>query len=277
MRRLPIGATRIVGAGLGYLAYLVDTRHRRITIANLNLALGEERSPVELRKIARTCYANLGRSVAEFCHLPSINEKTLSRWASYEGLENLSSAYKRGKGIIFITAHFGNWELLAYAQGIIGHPSNVIIRPLDNKYLNKLVNRYRSISGNRLIPKKEAAKDILRALHKGEGVGILIDQNVSVGERVFVDFFGQPASTITAPAILAQRTGAAVIPGFIVRQPKGKHKIIFEPEIPLQKSGDRQQDIQYNMQQFTNSVEKYVRKYPEQWFWMHRRWKTKPK
>jgi KDO2-lipid IV(A) lauroyltransferase len=276
LRWLPLRVALKVGAALGRLAYVVDRRHRRITQANLNLALGREKSAEELRRIAGECYANLGRSVAEFCHLPSVNKQNLSQWVSYEGLDNFISAYKRGKGVLFITAHFGNWELLAYAQALIGYPSNIVIRPLDNKYLDRVVNQYRTRNGNRVIPKKNAVKEILRSLHQGQPLGILIDQNVSVGDRVFVDFFGRPASTLTAPAILAQRTGAAVIPAFIIRRPEGGHKIVFEPEIVLQRSGNRQQDIQINMQRFTQVVEKYVRRYPEQWFWMHRRWKTRP-
>ena len=277
LRWLPLKRALKVGAGLGQLVYLVDRRHRGITHANLNLALGRERSAKELNQIACAAYANLGRAIAEFCYLPSINKENLSQWVSYEGLDNLKTAYERGQGVIFITAHFGNWELMAYAQSIIGYLADIVIRPLDNKFLDRVVNKYRTGQGNRLIPKKNAIKDILRSLHHGQMLGILIDQNVSVGDRVFVDFFGQPASTVTAPAVLAQRTGAAVIPAFIIRQPEGGHKIIYEPEIKLQKSGNRQADIQVNMQRFSRVIEKYVRQYPEQWLWMHRRWKTKPK
>lgn len=273
---LPLSAALKVGAALGRLLYLVDRRHRCITLDNLKLALGQEMSAAELRQIALACYANLGRSVAEFCHMPSVNKENLSQWVSYEGLENLTSAYERGKGVIFITAHFGNWELMAYAQSLIGYPSSILVRPLDNKYLDKVVNKYRSRGGNKLIPKKNATKDVLRCLNSGQMLGVLIDQNVSIGDRVFVDFFNHPASTLTAPAILALRTGAAIIPAFIIRQPDGRHKIVYEPEIELQKSGNRQQDIQVNMQRFTKAIEKYVHRYPEQWFWMHRRWKTKP-
>ncbi len=273
---LPLSAALKVGAALGRLLYLVDRRHRRITLANLKLALGNEKTAAELEQIARACYANLGRSVAEFCHMPSVNKENLPKRVSYEGLDNLTSAYKRGKGVIFITAHFGNWELMAYAQSLIGYPANVLVRPLDNKYLDKVVNKYRSKGGNKLIPKKNATKEVLRCLSKGEMLGVLIDQNVSIGDRVFVDFFNHPASTITAPAILALRTGAAVVPAFIIRQSDRTHKIVYEPEIELQKSGDKQQDIRTNMQQFTKAIEEYVRRYPEQWFWMHRRWKTKP-
>ncbi len=165
---------------------------------------------------------------------------------------------------------------MAYAQSVIGYPADIIVRPLDNKYLDRLVNKYRTKYGNRLIPKKNATKAVLRSLNQGQLLGILIDQNVSIGDRVFVDFFGQPASTVTGPAVLALRTGAAVIPAFIIRQTEGKHKIIYGQQIELINSGNRQADIQANMQQFTRAVEECVRKYPEQWFWMHRRWKTKP-
>ncbi len=222
------------------------------------------------------CYINLAYSVIEFIHMPKINKDNVSEWVSYEGLENLKSAYSQGRGVIFITAHFGNWELMAYAQALMGYSSNIVIRPLDNIYLDKVVKRFRSGSGNKFIPKKKAAKGILRCLRKGQSVGILIDQNVSIGDRVFVDFFGTPASTITAPAIFAQRTNAAVIPAFIIRQDNGKHKVIYEPELKLIQTGDQKENIRQNMQQFTAQVEKYAAKYPQQWFWMHRRWKTRP-
>lgn len=243
-------------------------RLRRVAMRNLELAgyAAEER-----RAIADEVFASIGRLLVALARFPDITAETVGSWIRYEGLENYTRAKARGKGVLVATAHFGNWELSAFAHALMTEPMNVIVRPLDNRRIDALVERRRALSGNRLIEKKDAARAILRALGDGEAVGILIDQNSSAAEGVFVDFFGMKACANAAFVRIAARTGAAVVPGFAVWSgSEEKYVLKFLPEIPM--TGDAREDTQ----RLQAALEEAIRSAPGQWLWIHRRWKTRP-
>jgi len=268
-----------IGGSIGRLGYYIDGKHRNITLNNLTMAF-PEKGKREIIFIARKAFENLGRSVAEVIYITNRKtddlKKVLYEWITVEGRDNLDHAIKKGKGILLLTAHFGNWELLGLTAATHGYKLNVIARPLDNPKLDTFINSLRSITGTNVYPKKGVLKDILKSLKQGEGVGILIDQNTSRSEGVFVDFFGQPASTNRGPAVIAMKSETPVVPFFIIRENKYRHRIVYCEEIPLHRSGDKEKDAVLNTKMFTKKVESFIRNYPEQWFWMHQRWKTRP-
>ncbi len=200
-----------------------------------------------------------------------MNRENIHRWIRYDGLENFKSAQARGRGVLVATAHFGNWELSAFAHALMTAPMNIVVRPLDNPKLDALVSARRAMSGNKIISKREAAREILRALKGGEAVGILIDQNTSLDEGVFVDFFGVKACAGAHFARFADHSGAAVVPGYALWSEQEKRYILrFDPEIEM--TGDVQEDTQ----RIHSHLERAIREHPEQYLWIHRRWKTRP-
>jgi KDO2-lipid IV(A) lauroyltransferase len=202
---------------------------------------------------------------------PSIHRETVSQWIRYEGYEHFEHAMTRGKGVLFATGHLGNWELSAFCHAILSAPMGVVVRPLDNPRLDAFVERRRGLSGNHLISKRDFARPILQALRRNEAVGILVDQNILPEAGVFVDFFGKPACSGTTFAKIAARSGAAVIPGFAVwSEEEQRHILRFYPEVPM--TGDLEGDTAA----IQKAVEKAIREYPDQWLWIHRRWKTRP-
>jgi Kdo2-lipid IVA lauroyltransferase/acyltransferase len=262
--------------GLSRLIYALDDRHRRIALRGLTLAF-PERDLKERDAIARSAFRNLARVAAEFFFLPSLNEKNFTRYITFEGLENFQKAYEKGKGILFLTAHFGNWEWMAALFPLQSHhPLHVVVRPLDSRFLDSMVEQLRMRTGNQAIPKQKAMGQILRLLKAGEIVGILLDQNMAWQEGVFVDFFGEKACTNTGMALLALKTETPVLPAFNIRQKDGRYRVVIEPEIPLVRTGDKDRDITENTQRFTQVIERYIRNYPDQWLWLHQRWKTRP-
>lgn len=268
-----------IGGLLGRIAYLADARHRHISLKNLQRAF-PERAAKSITLIARKAFENLGRSSGEFIYIATRSPQellpTLYKWVTIEGRTNLDKAAERGKGVIYLTAHFGNWELLGLALGGNGYPLNVIVRPLDNPGIDRLLTSFRSITGGRVIPKKGALKEILKRLRNGEALGILIDQNTSRNDGVFVDFFGTQAATNKGLALMSMKTDTPVLPTFLIREGKYRHRLIYDQEISIHKSGDTGRDVVLNTGNATRVVESYIRRYPEQWFWMHQRWKTRP-
>lgn len=217
------------------------------------------------------CFRSLARVLAALAHLPRITRGNVHEWIRYEGYEHFDSAIKRGKGVIFATGHLGNWELSAFAHALMSQPMAFVVRPLDNPLLDSLATRLRQMSGNEVIGRNDILRPILRALHANRAVGILADQNVAQGKGVFVDFFGRKACVDSGLARLAARTGAAVIPGFAVWSPAERRFILkFYP--PLEITGDEIQDTQ----SVQSALERAIREYPDQWLWIHRRWKTRP-
>lgn len=262
--------------GLGQLLFTTDGQHRRIAERNLALAYGKK-TEKERTEIARLVFRNLGRVIAEFPFIPLLNEENVRRYVFYEGAENFHRAREKGKGVLFLTGHFGNWEWMAAAFPLFFRcPCHVIIRPLDNRFLDRIVERLRTCTGNRTVPKEKSMGRILRLLKEGEVVGVLLDQNVSWQEGVFVNFFGERACTNAGLALLALKTGAPVLPIFNIRKADGRYQVVIEPEIPLIRTGDKDLDVEKNTELFTSVIERYVREYPDHWFWLHQRWKTRP-
>jgi KDO2-lipid IV(A) lauroyltransferase len=260
------------GLGLFY-ARLLDLalpRLRRTARRNLELAY-PEKTPAEREAIADEVFRSIARLLYAFARFPAINRENVSQWIRYEGLENYLAAKKAGKGVLVATAHFGNWELSAFAHALMTEPMNVMIRPLDNPGIDRLVEHRRRLSGNRLIEKWDSARSVLRALQQNEAVGILMDQNTSLAEGVFVDFFGIPACANLAFAKIAARTGAAVVPGFAVwSEHEHRYVLSFYPSVEI--TGDAAADTQ----RLHSTLEAVIRRHPGQWLWIHRRWKTRP-
>ncbi len=273
---LPRPLARLVGVTLGQFIYLLHGKLRRVGMRNLALAFPDKTSG-ERRKIVRGVFTSLGRQFAEVCHFPKYTSENVSRIVGYDGYENFDRASQRGKGVLFLTGHIGGWELSAFAHSLYGHPLHFVMRPLDNPYLDALVRRYRTMHGNTPILKDNPARELLRAMKAGATVGILIDTNMTPPEGVFVDFFGIPACTASGLARIALRTDAAVVPGFTVWDPVlRKYRLRFEPPVTLIRTGNNDADIVANTTLFTKVIEDVVRRYPDQWLWVHRRWKTRP-
>jgi Kdo2-lipid IVA lauroyltransferase/acyltransferase len=263
-------------AGIAWIGFHLARRQRAAGLRNLQMALPDltDQQRVE---ILRGCFRNLGRLLVEFSHFPELNEANISQLVTQDGLENYHEALRRGRGVIFMTAHFGSWELSSFAHSLFGYPMKFVVRPIDNSKVDALITHYRTLGGNVPIQRRSAGRDILKALRENEAVGILFDQNTTSDEGIFVDFFGIPAATTPAIATFALRTGAAVLPGFLIWEEQvGKHRLRFDPPVTLIETGNLEQDVAENTKLFNRILEGYVRKYPDQWLWIHRRWKTRP-
>lgn len=256
--------------------YVVHRRLRKVGLRNLDLAFPEKSRREKLR-ILRRLFQGLGRQLAEFALFPRYTKENVAQVAIYEGFQNFAEANARGKGVIYLTAHFGGWEVSSFAHSLNGHPMNIVVRPLDNPYVNTLVDRYRTLHGNRTFGKQDFARGLLTAMKREEAVGILMDTNMTPPQGAFVDFFGVPACTATGLARVALHTGAAVLPSFgIWDKALGKYKVHFDPALQLVSTGDSEADAIANTALFTKVIENYATQYPEQWLWVHRRWKTRP-
>jgi KDO2-lipid IV(A) lauroyltransferase len=275
IRVLPFPVAVRFGGLLGGVAYKIDKRHQAITEENLRNSFNYIPAD-EVRDIAKSVYRNLGYSVVEFIRSARYGKGDFDSHFRIVNLETYKKAQERKKGVLLLTAHCGSWELLAMAAAILKPPIGVVVRPLDNPYLERAVSAIRTRYGNTLIGKTRGMREILKVLGDGGSVGILLDQNVKSSEGVFVDFFGRPACTNKGLALIASKTGAPVIPAFIRRVDRYSHEIVIGDEVPLSVTGDKEADILANTQAYTKAIEDFIRKYPDQWFWMHRRWKTRP-
>jgi len=265
---LPV-AYRLAGAYVRLLDRSLP-RLRRVAGRNLSRAL-PQLDEAGRRAIADGVFRSIARVLVSFARFPSIRRGNLDRWIRCEGAGHVEEAFRRGRGVLFATAHFGNWELSAFAHALLRAPMNVVVRPLDNPLIDALVERRRALSGNRPILKKDFARAILKALAANEAVGILIDQNSSLDSGVFVDFFGTKACATTGLAKIAAHSGAAVIPGFAVwREEERRYVLRFHP--PVEITGDAARDTQT----LQTRLEEVIRADPGQWLWIHRRWKTRP-
>jgi Kdo2-lipid IVA lauroyltransferase/acyltransferase len=273
---LPRPLARGVAATATRLLLILLPKLRKTAEFNLQLAFpewtGAQRDAV-MRKMTR----NLGWMAVEFARLPKYSDKNIEDVVVLDGHENFLAGKSRGKGVVYLTGHIGAWELSSSAHALYGFPLHYMARPLDNKPLDELVNLYRGLSGNKPIYKNEAARTMLRVLKDGGTVGILADQNTMPSEGVFVDFFGLPACTTTGIARVALHTDAAVVPGYAFWDENlRKYRLRFEPPVELIRTGDTERDILENTQRFTKVIEDIIRKYPEQWVWIHARWKARP-
>jgi len=273
---MPASVARAVGIVLARAVCLVHRRLRHVGMRNLQLAF-PQMAASERRRFLRGLFTSLGRQFGEFCRFPQYNRESISQLAVYDGFEHFERAQARGKGVLFLTAHFGGWEVSSFMHALRGHPLHILVRPLDNPCLDRLVARYRTLSGNRTIPKQDFARAMLVALRAGETVGILMDQNMAPEQGVFVDFFGIPACTSTLLARMAMRTDAAVVPAFCPWDAAlRRYRVRFEPAVETIRTGNEEADIVANTAAYTRVIEDYARRYPEQWLWVHRRWKTRP-
>lgn len=267
---LPRPAAEAAGRACARLLDLALPRLRRVAMRNLANALPEQ-TRADHARVTDGVFRSIGRLLAAFAHFPRIRRETVSQWIRYEGFEHFEKALARGKGVLFATAHLGNWELSAFAHALMAGPMHIVVRPLDNPSINRLVETRRTLSGNRLIEKKDFARAILKALGANEAVGILIDQNASLEEGAFVDFFGIPACAGTGFARIAAHTGATVVPGFALWSEQERRYVLrFYPSIEM--TGDAVEDTKALHRQ----LEAVIREYPDQWLWIHRRWKTRP-
>ena len=272
-RVIPTPLRKALFTGLFRLFYLLVPRRRLIALHNLRRAF-PEKSEEEILGITKGVYRNMGLVAAEFFDIPRLTKSNIGELVDVEGLEHCQKALKKGKGVLMFGAHFSNWELEAVAASLLIKPFVAIYRPLDSAFLESLVLKVRLTAGNTLLDKKRAMRAMLRSLKRNEMVGIMLDQNVDYYEGVFVDFFGRPACTTDGLAILALHTGVPVLPGYIVRLPDGRYRLVIGPEVEVVDTGDRNADIVANTQRFTKVIEQTVRQYPDQWFWVHQRWKT---
>ena len=273
---LPRPLARGLGIVLGQVIYALHGRLRRVGMRNLEIAFPGMKA-AERRRILKGVFTGLGRQLAEFCRFPKYTAKNIGAVAIYDGFEHFEAARAKGKGVLFLTAHLGGWEIGAFAHSLYGNVLRIVVRPLDNPYLDRLVDRYRTLHGNSTFGKQDFARGLLAAMKAGETVGVLMDQNMTPPAGVFVDFFSQPACTASGIARVAAHTGAAVVPGFTIWDAAlRKYRIHFEPAIELTRTGDEEADAVANTAKFTKVIEEFARKYPDQWLWVHRRWKTRP-
>ena len=273
---LPRPLARATGIGLAWLVYVLHVRLRQVGMRNLAMVF-PEKGEAERARILRGEFASLGRQLAEVCQFPRYTRENVEQVVVYDGLENYEQAYARGKGVLFLTAHFGGWELSAFTHSLHGHWMHVVVRAMDNVYLDRLIRQYRTMHGNQIVEKDDFVRGLLAAMKAGEVVGILMDTNMTPPQGIFVDFFGIPACTASGLARIALKTDAAVVPTFTIWDARlGKYRLRFDPAVELVRTGDLEADIKANTQRFNLIIEDYVRKYPEQWLWVHRRWKTRP-
>jgi len=276
MAKMPREANGKLARLLGRIWYYLDRRHREIVLRNLEIAWGKDLDNDKREDICRKVFTHFAHVMLEVPYLWTLNPSNIEEFASFSGIEHLHTAMEKDKGVLILASHFGSWEMMSLAFSLRYFPFNVIVRPLDSPYLDRLIDRMRSRSGNRTIPKKGSARQVLRLIRQKKIVALLIDQNVAWYEGVFVPFFKEIACTNRALAVLALRSGAPVIPIFNVRQPDGRYHVFMEPEVPIVRTGDLISDTEENTANFNRIIEGQVRRNPEQWFWMHQRWKTRP-
>ena len=273
---LPRSLARSFAVAVMRFFYLLLPRLRKTAEINLHIAFPDW-NDAQSKSVIRGMLRSLGWMAVEFARFPKYTKQNIERVVVLDGHENFLEGQRRGRGVLYLTGHIGAWELSSFAHALYGHPLYYIARPIENRRLDALVNRYRCLSGNHPIFKNESARRTLKVLKEAGTIGILADQNTMPQEAMFVDFFGKAASTTTGIARLALHTDAAVVPGYTVwDESLGKYRLRFEPSVELIRTGDLEHDILENTRKFTKILEDIIRKYPEQWVWLHGRWNTRP-
>lgn len=271
---LPRSIALVIGGWLGTLVYRFASQQRKLAYKHIQQALDITDERI-IKTNVKNCFSNLGKNMVEFLLFPRMNPKLLRQYVRFEGVQHVENALAKGKGAIILTGHFGNWELLAASISTTVAPLTPIVRELRSPRLNALVSRYREKAGYSTIDRDTGVRQALRCLRNNNLLGIVADVDTSVN-GVFVDFFGRPAYTPYSPIAFALKTGATILPAFIVRQPDGTHQAIIEPPLTLERCDDKEKELVINTQKYTKVIESYIRKNPEQWIWMHQRWKTRP-
>jgi KDO2-lipid IV(A) lauroyltransferase len=271
LRLVPFAVVDRLGAFLGLMFYAFDRAHRRTAEANVAAAF-PTRTESERLAIVRGTFAHFGRLLFQLLKFSTLTPEAMLARVEFEGEERVRQAYAHGKGVLFVTGHFGFWELQAMVHALRLGPMAVVARALDNRRLNDLLERVRTRTGNSVIYRQGTIRRALRLLHAGEGVGILIDQHIQSRDAIYVDFFNRPAATTSVVAALALRTGAPVVPLFAMPIAPGRYRMIYELPVkpPSESTGDAVHEF---TQSCTDVLEMYVRRRPELWLWMHRRWR----
>jgi KDO2-lipid IV(A) lauroyltransferase len=273
---LPRGLARFVADGIAWSVYRLHGRLRRVGERNLALAL-PELTAKERKRILLGVFRHLGWQLVEFCRMTRYTAENTQGWMRTEGQDHYLAAKARGKGVLVVTGHLGAWELSSFYHSLMGYPMGMVARRLDNLRLDAFVNGIRCLHGNRVLNKDDFGRGLLTAMRKGETVGILMDTNMTPPAGAFVEFFGKQACTGTGVAHIALKTGAAVLPGFMLwEKAEGRYVLHFGPELVFERSGNAQRDILAATQKCTSTIESWIRRYPDQWLWIHRRWKTRP-
>jgi len=273
---LPEGFALWVGRQLGNVMYCLDVEHRKVALQNLHIAFGQEKSEEEKRCIAKKNFQNLGMIAVEFFRIQKIDEQTFNRKVEVEGLASALEILKKNKGALLLLGHFGNWELMGMMSRVIHNPILVIAKPIKrNKRVDQFIIKIREHAGLEIIPPEKASRRVIQALSQNRVVGILIDQRAKRREGIWVDFFGRKVPTTPGLAVLASKTKAPVIPVFMVRDGYGKHRLLIKEPLELAHTRNIKKDIETNTQLFNHILESMIRQYPDQWFWVHRRWERK--
>lgn len=273
---LPEGFALWCGKQLGSLFFHLDWERRKVALENLRIAFAGEKSERELRAIARGTFQNLGMMAVEFFRIPKMDVETFKKRVKIEKLEQALNLLTKGKGMLLLLSHFGNWEMMGIMSKLIGDSIMVIAKPMKkNKRIDQFITKIRNAAGLEVVSSIKASRTVIKALSQNRVVGILIDQRAKRSEGVWADFFGKKAPTTPGLAVLAMKTGAPVVPVFMVRNGFGKHRLIIQEPLDLVHTGDIKKDVEANTQLFNHTLESMIRQYPDQWFWVHRRWERK--
>ena len=276
--RLPYPLVRFLTHILVAIGYRLTIKQRRMAKESLQIAFGSEKSPQEINRITKQCFENIGQGMTEMLYFMA-HPGLLDKKVSWQGRAHLDEALKKGNGVIAVTAHFGNFPLMMLTCAHQGYPCHCVIRPTRDQELEKFLLKKRTearLNTVYAIPRKQCVEQSIKVLRKNEVLFIPLDQNFGSGGGVFVDFFGQKAATATGPVVFALRTKAPILPMFIIRESDDRHKIIIEPPLEIETKGDERETIEFNIIKLTGLIERYIRKYPHEWGWMHRRWKSRP-
>jgi KDO2-lipid IV(A) lauroyltransferase len=272
----PEGFALRLGRQLGKMVFYLDREHRKVALENLHTAFGKEKTEKERYTIAQRTFQNLGMMTVEFFRIPKMDVETFKRRVDIEGLTRALDLLEKKKGALLLIGHFGNWELMGFMSKVIGNPILVIAKPMKkNKWVDQFVTKIRNTAGLEVISNVKAGRKVLQALSQNRVVGILIDQRAKRSEGVWADFFGRKAPTTPGLAVLAMKSGAPVLPVFMVRNGFQKHRLIIKEPLELVHTGDIKKDVETNTQLFNHTLESMVRQYPDQWFWIHRRWERR--
>ena len=270
----PLRLRLALGHGVGRLAYALDRRHRSVALRNLERALPELDTATR-EAIARGAFAHLGRLLFEIVTQKRDAHRAMAR-TKVEGWGHLQEAARNPGGYFLVSGHFGNWEWVAHLQAAMGYPLWMVARPLDNPYLERFFASLRESTGNRVVHKRDATREMLRGLKEGRGIAFIIDQNMGEPGHLFVEFFGRMAATTPALGSLAARRRVPVLPVFAYPEPDGGYRVVYGPPVPVPQTGGREADALAVTSEATRRLESAVRACPAAWFWMHRRWRTRP-